>query len=139
MRSSKMTEIIIMNNKDMTQSFYTYEEALEIVEKFMIESRIRKYCETVCQGRCCPNYYEVGKGWVKCKDSDQSCLLTGRRLPCSIYLCDELRELLPNNKILSHLDRVVKNTMMSIMRLDPYFLIQIGQKGNFVLVNVFLM
>ena len=32
---------------------YTYKEALEVVEDFMIDSGIREYCEEICRGYCC--------------------------------------------------------------------------------------
>lgn len=68
---------------------YSYQETLEIVEKFMIDTRIREYCESICKGVCCGD----------CYDSDYACSKNeGRRLPCSMFICKELRKHL-NTKI----------------------------------------
>lgn len=65
----------------------TYQEALDIVEKFMINSGIRQYCTEICKGGCCMDCYE---------DNPNSCRhCEGRRLPCSMYTCYELREHFP--------------------------------------------
>lgn len=62
----------------------TYQETLNIVEKFMIDSGIRRYCTEICKGQCCMECYT---------DNPKSCRhCEGRRLPCSIYTCWELRQ-----------------------------------------------
>lgn len=62
----------------------TYQETLDIVEKFMIDSGIRKYCTEVCKGGCCMDCYH---------DNPNAChLQEGRRLTCSIYVCYDLRQ-----------------------------------------------
>lgn len=71
--------------------YYTYQKTLEIVEKFMIDTRIREYCESICKGVCCGD----------CYDSDYACFKNeGRRLPCSFFVCKQLR---------NHFDRKIKN------------------------------
>jgi len=59
-----------------------YKKTLDIVEKFMIDSRIREYCTDICKGRCCEDCYQKNK--YACHRQE------GRRLPCSIYLCTSL-------------------------------------------------
>ena len=61
---------------------YSYQETLEIAEKFMTDTGIREYCETICKGKCCG----------KCYDSPDACSKNeGRRLPCSMFICSQLR------------------------------------------------
>jgi len=89
--------------------YYTYEEALEIIEKFMIESGIRKYCENICKGECC-------------KDCPNPCFKRGqRRLPCSVYICDWLRYLLPNSHALQYLDELIFDSLLEVMQRNPYY------------------
>ena len=67
------------------KDYYTYQETLDIVEKFMIETGVREYCETICKGKCC----------CDCYDSDNACFKNERRrLPCSAYICYYLQKLL---------------------------------------------
>lgn len=55
-------------------NYYSYQESLDIVEKFMIDSGIREYCESICKGKCC----------IGCYDSSNACFKNeGRRLACS--------------------------------------------------------
>jgi len=61
---------------------YNYQETLDIVEKFMVESKIREYCETVCKGKCCRDCYDTKNA---CRKNE------GRRLPCSAYICSSLQ------------------------------------------------
>lgn len=64
-----------------------YQEALDIVEKFMIDSGIREYCTKICKGKCCGSCQ---------KKNDQTCQHhEGRRLSCSIYLCSKIYNVLP--------------------------------------------
>lgn len=73
----------------MNEEYYSYQETLEIVEKFMIDSGIREYCEKICKGRCCGS----------CFDSEKACFKNeGRRLPCSLYICGNLKRYL-NSKL----------------------------------------
>ena len=66
----------------MKGKLYSYQETLEIIEKFMIDTRIREYCESICKGVCCGD----------CYDSDHACSKNeGRRLPCSFFVCEQLR------------------------------------------------
>lgn len=68
-------------------NYYSYQESLDIVEKFMVDSRIREYCETVCKGMCCK----------ECYNSPNACFKNeGRRLPCSVYVCPGLTSRLPD-------------------------------------------
>ena len=63
-------------------NYYSYQESLDIVEKFMIDSGIREYCETICKGKCCGGCYESK---YACRKNE------GRRLSCSTMICEELR------------------------------------------------
>lgn len=61
-----------------------YKKTLDIVERFMIDSRIREYCTKICKGYCCGSCYT--KSEEACHRHEK------RRLSCSIYLCIELYE-----------------------------------------------
>jgi len=62
-----------------------YQESLEIIENFMEESRIREYCTDICKGECCG----------ECYNSENACHRNeGRRLGCSIFLCNPIKRLL---------------------------------------------
>lgn len=67
----------------------TYEETLVIVEKFMRDSGIRDFCAYVCKGHCCENCFESSKSCIKNEK---------RRLPCSIFICGKLLEVLKLNE-----------------------------------------
>ena len=58
---------------------YNYEQTLEIVENFMIETGIRNFCTEICKGQCCGRCYESNKN--ACHKHE------GRRLACSAYIC----------------------------------------------------
>jgi hypothetical protein len=65
----------------MKKPTLTFEEVLDIVEKFMINSSIRRYCTEICKGKCCMECYTNNpKSCRHCED---------RRLTCSIYTCWE--------------------------------------------------
>lgn len=58
-----------------------YNQTLNTVEAFMDTSGIRDYCSNICKGHCCN----------KCYTTKWACHLNeGRRLACSIYMCDTL-------------------------------------------------
>ena len=96
----------------MERKVYSYREALEIVEEFMIESGIRKYCTTVCKGYCCG----------LCSFSENACFRNeGRRLPCSTFICDWLLGYLPNEKELIKINKIIERTLFNIMGKNPYF------------------
>ena len=63
------------------KDYYTYQETLDIVEKFMIETGVREYCETICKGKCCGSCYESK---YACRKNE------GRRLSCSTMICNKL-------------------------------------------------
>ena len=66
-------------------SSLSYEEMLAVVEKFMIDSKIRQYCTEICKGKCCGSCSEKNK--QTCSRHEK------RRLSCSIYLCAEMLNL----------------------------------------------
>jgi len=107
----------------MTQAHYTYKEALEIVEEFMIESGIRRYCETICKGGCCDEIWDEKQDrYVPCWESKYACWRNeGRRLPCSIYLCPALLEILPDADLLANLKTDIVNSLWDIIHNNPYF------------------
>lgn len=53
-----------------------HSQALKIVNKFMDDTGIRKYCQTICQGKCCSECQ---------KPTDCS-----NKLPCSAFICENL-------------------------------------------------
>lgn len=60
----------------------TYNQTLQIIDRFMEDSGIRKFCTNVCQGKCCKTCSQ---------DSPECCMVTGdTRLSCSIYICNSL-------------------------------------------------
>lgn len=63
--------------------YYSYDEALKIIENFMIETSIREFCQKMCMGACCRN----------CELFDD-CSTIERRMYCSISLCDNLLHIL---------------------------------------------
>ena len=66
-----------------------YEEALAIIEKFMTNTGIRNYCTNVCKGNCCG----------ACYTSPDACHKNeGRRISCSIFLCQSLCNILFTTK-----------------------------------------
>ena len=71
------------------KDYYTYQETLDIVEKFMIETGVREYCETICKGKCCGSCYESK---YACRKNE------GRRLSCSTMICNKLVNLLFTEK-----------------------------------------
>jgi len=100
---------------------YSYKEALNIVEDFMIKSGIRKYCETVCKGQCCSFRDKNGK-LHNCWESENACWKNeGRRLPCSIFICDWLLGYLPNEKELAKINETITRTLLDIMKKNPYY------------------
>jgi len=96
----------------MERKVYSYREALEIVEDFMVKSGIRQYCETICKGQCCRN----------CWTSKNACWKNeGRRLPCSIFICDWLLGYLPDEKELRKIHKIIEHTLFDIMGKNPYY------------------
>ena len=67
----------------------TYKETLDRVEMFMNDSGIRDFCSKICRGMCCMNCYE----------SENACHKNeGRRLACSLFICDSLKYILFSKK-----------------------------------------
>jgi len=62
-----------------------YQETLNKIENMMEVTGIRHYCSNVCKGACCSGCYATAKA---CHRNE------GRRLACSVFLCNSLRELL---------------------------------------------
>lgn len=73
------------NHGQNTMGGMSYKKTLLLVERFMIDSNIRKYCSEICKGKCCESCYE--KNPYACYRCE------GRRLTCSIYLCDSMLNL----------------------------------------------
>ena len=107
----------------MERKVYSYREALNIVEDFMIKSGIRKYCEMVCKGQCCGSYRDKEDGkFHKCWESKNACWKNeGRRLPCSIFICSWLLELLPDADELAEIREEIVQTLWNIMKENPYY------------------
>jgi hypothetical protein len=67
----------------------TYTEALALINKWTIDSGIRKFCSEVCKGGCCtpchwPHYCEVGSD---CKN-----------IACCAFTCYDINSLLPKTQ-----------------------------------------
>jgi len=107
----------------MERKVYSYREALEIVEDFMVKSGIRQYCENICHGKCCGSYRDEEDGkFHKCWESKNACWRNeGRRLPCSIFICSWLLELLPDADELAEIREEIVQTLWNIMEENPYY------------------
>ena len=68
------------------KSRYSYFEALNLIERVMQKSLIRRYCTQICKGHCCWDWEK------KCKDP--ACFRGERKLFCSIYICSYLETIL---------------------------------------------
>lgn len=98
--------------------FYNYDESLKLVEQFMIETGIRKFCSKYCKGKCC----------FDCYDSDNSCIKNeGRRLSCSIWVCNELLDLVFNSRdrmriliVKDKIELMLKNQINSNIYFTPH-------------------
>lgn len=93
----------------------TYTETLDLVEKFMIDSEIRRYCTDICKGSCCTSCY---------KDNEEAChRQEGRRLACSIFICYALSSLLSEKDSVAMLkaDRIVGDEYAKYSPKNPYF------------------
>ena len=96
-----------------------YEEVLEAVEKFMIDSGIRDYCTKNCHGQCC----------YSCFGTDVACHANeGRRLACSVYLCS--LNILPAHVIGVWQD--LEESIVGSVEGHPYFsIVTSEQKARF--------
>lgn len=98
--------------------FYNYDESLKLVEQFMMESGIRNFCGKYCKGKCC----------FDCYDSDNSCIKNeGRRLSCSIWVCNELLDLVFNSRdrmriliVKDKIELMLKNQINSNIYFTPH-------------------
>ena len=112
----------------MKAETYTYQEALDIVEKFMERTEIRGFCTYYCKGSCCRGCYNSGR--------KGSCKVNGRKISCSMYLCDELHHLIFSKReshIVDNLRRAInKNLRIAGHRSDIYFdVFALKMKGAF--------
>ena len=64
---------------------YSYDQSLEKIERFMIDTGIRRLCTDACVGHCCGNCYKSNNA---CHKNE------GRRLTCSFWLCVYLKRLI---------------------------------------------
>jgi len=94
----------------------TYEEALNKIESFMIESGIRDFCTEECQGYCCQKCFMSRKA---CHRNEK------RRLSCSFYLCYNLRDLV----FTAAEQRVYEKANMAI-KIKLTELMEYGSLGN---------
>ena len=105
----------------MSSAYYTYEQALQKVEKFMIDSGIRSFCKNICKGECCRKCYERGN----------SCNKNGeRRLACSAFVCLQLRNLIfskREEKIILNIEHSSASIIMEVVHINPYF--NVNTKG----------
>jgi len=66
----------------------SYNELLDIIENFMNETRIRKFCSNICKGLCCHDCYT---------SNINACFLNeSRRITCSLFICDSLSSIIFN-------------------------------------------
>lgn len=66
-----------------------YKQTTDIIEDFMKKSGIRTYCTETCGGKCCKSCYTSKNACYKHE---------GRRLPCSLFVCDWLSSLIFTKK-----------------------------------------
>lgn len=67
-----------------TEGIMDYKETLKEVESFMEKTEIREFCTNFCKGVCC----------LRCYTSENSCKGEERRLSCSVWLCNDIRDIL---------------------------------------------
>ena len=97
-------EIDDLKDCPKTKEELNYAETLKIVEKFMEKTGIRHFCTDYCGGQCCNPCYENNK--------DKNCRIFGRRLECSMFICDALKTVLLNESNCNkyrHSLRVIEN------------------------------
>ena len=68
----------------------SYKRAMEIVEKFMEETGIRDFCTNYCRGWCCNEAGDENG----CYEGKNSCAKIGRKLECSMFICNQLRDVI---------------------------------------------
>lgn len=95
-----------------------YPEALEQIEKFMEDSRIRDICSNYCFGHCCMGCYESKEA---CRSNE------GRRLSCSFFICGILKDLFFNGderEIYQKVSNIIRERMSEALggsRKNPCF------------------
>ena len=96
-------------------SILDYRETLDIVEEFMVSSRIREYCTTICKGKCCTGCYE--------KNEEACHRQEGRRLSCSIFLCIPLYNYIPKDsyKVLINAKNAIIKEYHKFSKKNIYF------------------
>jgi len=90
-----------------------YDEALEIIEKFNIDSGLRDFCTNRCEGTCCS----------RCKDT---CIKRNeRRIACSTFFCGPvLKIIFPDNKERSaykHIQSRMRSHIGKYINANPIF------------------
>jgi len=93
----------------------TYGETLDLVEKFMIDAEIRRYCTDICKGSCCASCYN---------DNEEAChRQEGRRLSCSAFICYALSSLLSekDSVVMLRVDRIIGEEYSKYSSKNPYF------------------
>jgi hypothetical protein len=93
----------------------TYTETLNLIEKFMVGTKIRKYCTDMCKGSCCGSCY---------KSNPEAChKQEGRRLSCSVFICYSLLNLFSKKDMLIFLkvQRTIEKEYHKYSPRNPYF------------------
>jgi hypothetical protein len=65
---------------------------LNIVEKFMVDSGIRQFCQSICKGDCCRSCARP-EGPTRCYNGGP------RNIACSSFLCGTLKSILEQNGV----------------------------------------
>lgn len=94
-----------------------YQECLDHIEKWNVESGLRGFCTQVCKGECCKPCVR------KCTEHE------GRRLVCSAYICNKIipfeeKIRVGYHDIRRHLLQVMENYLVVIDNnpyKNPYF------------------
>jgi hypothetical protein len=82
----------------------SYDKALELINKYVVDNGIRKFCSEVCKGGCCTphRYGHVCKPGNDCKN-----------IQCTSFLCYDMLKLIPEKKRNEHdanMDYIYKKT-----------------------------
>jgi len=112
-----------------------YDEALEKMEQFMIDSRIRAFCTFKCKGDCCGVCYTSKNA---CHSNE------GRRLKCSYFICHKLlEEVIPADKTVDY-DKLGAEISAAILKAsfdiyrNPYFMpYDAAMRNRFSMPDVF--
>lgn len=110
-----------------------YKQALETIEEWLEDKKIRIFCRSACGGRCCIPH-------------EPHCIKRCERPPllCSMYLCDEIRKIIfgfhngeKYQDIYHKINRIIADAGYDPMKLmDPEINLNIPDKLINALIHI---